>query len=594
MKKHSLYSCLCLATVLVTMVACDPWKDDTQLKDARYGQTLYEMLSAQSQLSDFMKVVDATSYADMLKNGALMTVFAPVNGTLPSLEGCGQDELGAWVATHIVGLQVVVDADGDLTVEGEKTDRLKMLSGKCATITGQIIKESNLPAGNGILHILTEPLPYYLNVSQMLATLGDGYEQIACIGSYQARVMDMDRSVQTGLDPNTGQPVYDTVWAEQNSFLDLYPLDDEEGDYSVVLLAQSALDSLKSKYGKYMHQLDSAQEVASILYEVTSDLVFDDLNVDPDQAGRYENLNGVLVDLDPQHQADCYICSNGKVYLFDEADIKIYENKIKTTYIEAEDYYDVYDGQSAWMVRSRSYARGGYDLMLKAQTSYTHTWFNYYADNDSTATLTKTNTYNDGDQTSYLLSKTNNAYAKYHPLMYSCTYNLYWVTYNDLSSQYYTIPAVDGVTQRALFLGDTIDIDDTNRNLPFAQEQKLTISFPGYPELRYNSGQINNNFSDYACFASSVAAGDASEHQIVRYRLIDTNNTKTSATYHYFLLDQIYTGKPDAFGDQTNLICPTYGQATFMVSATVRNTDKNAGMVFLDYIKLVPQVDVND
>ncbi len=591
MKNYSLCSRLCLVTLLVAMVACNPWKDETQLKDARYGQTLYETLSAQPQLSDFMKVVEAADYGEILKSGALLTVFAPVNGTLPALDMTDKDMLEGWLVNHIAGVQVVVDAQGDITLEGKKVERLMMAGGKCAYITKSMIQESNIPAANGVLHILKESLPYRLNVREYLETLG-GYEQVDCIKSYTQKVMDMEHSVQTGLDPITGQPVYDTVWTESNPFLELYPLDDEKEIFSVVLIEQEALDSLKSKYGKYMHQTDSAQQAADILYEVTSDLIFGELKVN--ESGRYLNIKDVLVDMQYEDITDTYQASNGMVYFMTAADIKLYENKIKTTYIEAEEYDDVYDGQNAWMVRSRSYARGGYDLMLKAQTSFTHTWFNYYAENDSTATITRTGTYNDNDQTSYLISKTNNSYAKYSPLMYSCGYNLYWVTYNDLSGQYYTIPSVEGVTQRALFLGDTIEIDDDFRNVPIEQEQKLMISFPGYPALRYNGGQINNNFSDYAVFATAVSAGDATEHQIIRYRPIDTNNTKSSATYHYFLIDKPYDGKPDAFGDKTNLICPTYGFASFMVAGTVRNTDKNAGMVFLDYIKLVPQVDVND
>ncbi len=586
---------VCLAALLLGLAACDPWKEDLKLKDNRYGQALDEVVSAQSQISRFNEVIMAAGYADMLKNASSLTVFAPTNDKMPQLDMNDKTALAAWLDNYIANMSIYVDNQGVLSVNGQELKSVTMLNGKNVAVSPSEIVESNLPAANGVVHIISTTLAYRENILDYLMSMTGSFEQIECIKSYSENVMDMDRSVQTGVDLATSQPIYDSVWKEQNVFLEEYPLGDEQQSFTVVLIGQSSLDTIKARYAKYMVQSDSLQMVNDIRREVTADLIFPEMEIAV--AGKYENLNGVLVDLDPANIIDTYEASNGRIYVMTEATIKIYENKIKTIIIEGEDYTATYDESSAgnaWFVRCRDWASGGKDLMLKGTTSWTFSWDEYYVAEDSTATISKTQTYNDGDQTSYLISKTNNAYAQFNPTLYSCGYNIYWVCNDDIAGHYYKIPAVEGTTQKMLFNGDSIEITDDNRNIPLTIEQKLLVSFPGQPVLKYSSGKIVNNFSPFACFGAATFAGNKEEVQVVRYRLIDTNNTSSSNTYLFYLFDVPFSGKADTYGDAKTLVSPTYGTATFFVSNTTRTTDKNAGQVFLDYIRLVPLVDVND
>ena len=154
--------------------------------------------------------------------------------------------------------------------------------------------------------------------------------------------------------------------------------------------------------------------------------------------------------------------------------------------------------------------------------------------------------------------------------------------------------------------------------------QKLLVSFPGEKVLERSSANvITGNFSstskpgftaNHTIMAARMTAGENIESQLVRYRVIQGHTVYPNS---YVLYDAVNPNNPqpitteDIYGKEGILICPYFGQATFFVSntclgefthsdATVQaylqsNKGSNApGMIFLDYIRLEPQVDPND
>jgi hypothetical protein len=382
--------------------------------------------------------------------------------------------------------------------------------------------------------------------------------------------MDMERSVQTGVDDN-GQSLYDTVWTTRNVFLENFPLNDEKQLFTYILLDNAALTALKTKYAKYFAQPDDAAAQETIDYEVTADLALTHQLIT--EAGRFLSLNGdgLLVDIvSPPPTEDAYQASNGIVYKVSSADIKIYENKIKTQIIEAENYTDRWDDGNGWALRYRNWASGGQDVMLKGTTRNT---VPYVEDVEVDGVITQKDTvhqfaydakYRSNDA---VANKASNAYLKYNPTLYSVPYKIYWVAYDDYEKHY-------------------TNFSDTQQ-LPMVLEQKLFISFPGKPALLRNSdAKISNNFSTNTVMAGKSVAGIREETPLERYTVTTTNEG-------LYILDKPSTAT-DAFGDPTTLISPAYGTATFFVANTPRELAANSGLLFLDYIKLVPLVDPND
>ncbi|MFT3751824.1 MAG: fasciclin domain-containing protein [Paludibacter sp.] len=556
-----------IAGVVLGFLSCNAWKEDIQLNDVNKGKTLNTLVGTNPDISTFARILELTGYNQLLEGQQMITVFAPSNDALKNVDLTDIAALKSLVQNYIAYMSYYKNAAGNFSNGADTVRVIEMLNKKNITINASDIQQANIVGANGVLHIIGTTIENRKNILEYLNEQ-DSYEQVQFIQSLQEQVMDSAKSIQTGVDPK-GKPLYDTVWTTRNTFLDAYPLADEQKSYTVVLLDNSVFDALKAKYAKYMYQKDSKAQNLEVVRQLTSDLVLKNTLID--KTGRYPSVGNVLVDIDPAYIIETYHASNGIVYKLSTAGIKMYENKIKTQIIEGENFSERWDGQSAWTTRFRSWASGGKDVMLKGSTRGNFSWTIHLPTKDSTATGSKTFVYT-GD--TYVQSKSTNAYIRYNPVMYSCDYEIYWVAYDNVASHTF--------------------VTNTGLTIPMPLEQKLLISFPGEAELkRETDGKITNNFSLYSAMAATSYAGTLSEQKLIRYRLNGDNNTSGSTNERLFLLD-IPSDGTDAFGSGSILKCPAYGNATFFVANTTRSTASYAGLMFLDYIRLVPKVDIND
>jgi hypothetical protein len=566
MRYYKLLVIACVGVFLPT--ACDPWADDAKLKDANLSKTLFELLQENPEVSTFVTILQKTGLDTLLRNEQSLTVFAPENKALQGMDLSDSEQLKAWVKNYIAPLSHYTDESKRFEMDG-----IQMLNGKTVPVAGSVVSGanvivSNLSGINGVIHIIDNIIIDRKNIWEYLQTQ-TGYEQVQIIQSLNELVMDMERSVQIGVDAN-GHALYDTAWVNRNVFLDRFPLDNEHAAFTCILLDNAVLTALKTKYAKYFVQTDAVAQQQRVDYEVTSDLVLQHQLIT--QSGRFlsQNGDGLLVDVNLTDIEDTYQASNGIVYKVSAADVKIYENKIKTQIIEAENYVSRWDDGNGWEIRYRSWASGGQDVMLKG---FTRNTVNYVLDveengvttpRDTTKTFTYNVKYRDNDA---VANKASNAYLKYNPTLYSTSYNIYWVAYDDYEKHY-------------------ANFTDTLQQ-PMVLEQKLFISFPGKPALvRGADAKISNNFSATTVMAGKSIAGIHEETLLQRY-------TVTTANEGLYILDKPAT-TADAFGDPSTIISPAYGTATFFVTNTPRELAVNSGLMFLDYIKIVPLVDPND
>lgn len=573
--KQLYYISAVIFTLLLT--ACDPWKDDTALIDGNSDKPLDEIVQTNNEISVFAEILQLTGYDKFIREQQSLTIFAPTNEALKSLDKSNTEKLTEWIENHIACLTYYTDKSGNFEATTVEMVNGKKVPVSTGSISGSNIIKNNLLGLNGVLHIIDSQITERKSIWDYMQEQ-NGYQQIDFIDSYYEKVMDMDKSTPNGIN-ELGQQVYDTVWVTRNTFLDYYPIDNENYDFTVVLLDNEVLNQLKTKYDKYMIQKDPVAQEKEVMRHLTSDLILHKQTLT--SQGRYQSVNNLLVDIDPANIKESYQASNGWVYKLSAADIKIYNNKIKEQIIEAEDYFSRYDGESTdplsdrWILRYRSYASGGQDMVLKGRTLNYVDWQYYDAELDST--LTGTATYDFRYPYRLLdqhLCRRSNAYIEYKPTVYSVDYNIYWMAYPENSD--FTIntsgtpPAESGMGVPPMIL-----------------EQKLFISFPGEENLKRDSeGVITGNFSPYSVMAGVTQAGVLEETKLTRYRANVANDG-------FFLLDQPYAGE-DSFGAGELLKSPGYGTATFYIANTPREKNATSGMVFLDYIRLVPLVDPND
>lgn len=560
--------CLSLSfCALLLLAACDPWKDDTTLIDGNGSKPLDEIVRQHSEVSTFASILKATGYDQFLQEKQALTVFAPTNEALKGLDLNNTEMLKEWIQNYIAYLSYYTDQNGEFGVEAIEMINEKSIPVTASSISGFGIVQSNLPGVNGVLHIIDSQIIARQSVWEYMQAQ-TGFAQSEFIASYNEEVMDMDKSVLLGVDEN-GQQVFDTVWVEQNTFLEAYPLDNERETFTVILLEEPALQALKTKYNKYLKRKEASETEKEVMKHISSDMILDKQEIN--EAGRFLSVNGYFVDLDPASISESYRASNGWVYKVSAADVKMYQNKIKEQLIEAEDYTYRYDGNTTdpltdyWQVRYRSWASNGQDVILMGRSYHTVTYSYYDEVGDSiVAGSSEVSHFYPDRQNRY--TKAPNAYLEYQPTLYSTDYQLSWLSYDDVASHY------------NVFGPDTFYLKI---------EQKLLISFPDEaPLVRTGEGVINNNFTVYSVMAAVSTAGTREETKLVRYRA-------NSLRDDLFTLDQPYTSE-DSFGTSDVLRSPTYGTATFFVANTTRGLNDRVGGLYLDYIRLTPLVNPND
>lgn len=578
--------------LLFFITACDSqWEDHTKTNELR-GKSLMEIISSNPETSVFASILQKTGYDVLLSGDKMMTVFAPINSALSGLDMNNTDALRNLVKNHLAYANYTV-TNGSFDKE-----RIMMLNDKYSNIEKtkingvSIVEEAgkyNLTVGNGILHLVSGAIPSQKNVFEYLQS-ESGNLQSDFIQKQNRMIMDMEKSIQIGVTPS-GKPLYDTIWRNENPFLQRFPLNDEAQKFTYILLPNSVVQRIENKYAKYFANNNSVKQDSIVRAELISDCILAPVVITAD--GRYASLGNVLMDIRTANIKEKYEASNGIVYKLDDAEVKIYENKVKTLKIEGENYFSFYaDNMNAWMMRERPGLSGGRDMVLNSPTTYNTTY--KYEDADTTINIAITRTFSPRDAT-YNAGRTNNCYIEYRPVINSVEYKIYWSGYNDYPA-HIKLPIVLSVNTGK----QTVTV---NTNITCKSSQKMLISLPELPRVNRLStnGNFVNNFSPNHLFTSSrFIAGVHEEKQLFKSPIntdvtllpfvMPTKNTSYTEEENFFT----YFEGEDKYGDKATIINSTYGVATVLISNTAENRATNSGMVFLDYFKLVPVVDPNE
>ena len=365
---------LCYLTICLTLFACqDDWNDHYgQTADTQYGDaTLYEVICAQPELSDFREVLDSVRmfannritpihYNEMLGEGQFFTVWAPTNGSFDKdslLQLCSTNEGDSLVELHFLKNHIARYAH---SVNG-KEESIKMLNSKTLDFNGSVfgnidIQTANVAANNGVLHIMQTPVSYYYNIYEALVSLDD-YKHIGSfLRSYQIDEFDETQSLAMGIVD--GKTVYvDSVFNVKNELLYKYGfINSEDSTYWMIVPTRAIWDSLYAEAETYynygtINKADSIHDYWSH-YALMQDLVYNP-NIEESildsirsttwnkaNAGKYHTYynafqpGGLFTQF-----SDSMTCANGTIYEIDHWPFdkeKIYFIPIKT---EAENKY---------------------------------------------------------------------------------------------------------------------------------------------------------------------------------------------------------------------------------------------------------------
>lgn len=547
MKKiiHDIQYIFLFAVISLLGSSCnDQWDDHVAINEKTMQGTVLDAIKENSDFSSFYEILKETGYDEILAGDYEFTVLAPNNAAVASYSKADKQTKLAIVKNHIAFI-----AYNTNQLAGK--ERLSMVNGKNMMLSSLTIdtNKRNIVCNNGILHMVNKVMEPAKSIDEYLQSIAkETYIQIDSLYAKTVKVMDSDKSIQTGVDEN-GQAVYDTVWKVQNYYLDAMPINNEDSMYTFVLLDNENFNTIKAKYAKYMRQINDERTDSLVTDELIRDLVF--------RNEETTALSGVKVDFSHATVVSEYKASNGLVKVMKGVDIKMKENKIKTIWVEGESYLSALNADVV-STRMRPWARGGKDIMVSSTSMQTRDSIS--ADDGVTVVpINYTFTYNTNKQ-----NKDCNFYLRYVVKMNSVDYDIYWLSYDDMEQHI----AQDKHPESTLRFG-----------------QKLFASMPFEKVLSRADNNINNNYlGNQIAFGARSTAGIMKEEHLCKYALDVIPKT--------IMLNPIEE-------DPYTFTVPRMGKVTLMVCNTAEYSDVakksiTGGMMFLDYIKFVPRVEEGD
>lgn len=326
----------------------DSWDDHYDQESANGTESLLKLVESNPQLSDFCAVLRSThiynnnhptevTFADLLAADQTLTVWAPVNGTF------NVDSLIELAATQkgdsAVGLHFVANhiAHNLYNMNKGTDESVKMFNNKTLPLSGTNLYNSgvqsgkfNIPATNGLLHIMEDDAQYTYNVYEGLTTI----EEFSHLGNFFARYekqeLDEERSIQSGIVD--GHKVYsDSVMVKENSLFRVFENIMEEDSAYTMLVPDASMwrevyDEAAAKFN--FGNIEKADSISEYWTTVTllSDLIYNrnkqraDSLFSTSYSNRewpyhvYHNPTEAGNVMDKANFKDSLQCSNGYIY----------------------------------------------------------------------------------------------------------------------------------------------------------------------------------------------------------------------------------------------------------------------------------------
>jgi uncharacterized surface protein with fasciclin (FAS1) repeats len=538
------------------MTGCYETAWESHVSNNTYSKyNLSEVIAQKPELSTFYKVLKKTGYDQYLSSAISVTVFAPKNDAWSSVDTTNNAQLLKTISNLIVYKSYFTDSP-------DLYKSLKSINGKNIfydstekTFNGASIDTTknncNLRASNGVIQLTDKVIELKDNIWEYLATKTDN-SQFKYINSLNKKTMDLTKSIAIGVDLS-GKTKYDTVWTNVNNFLKAYPIDNEDSLYTYIILENTDFNSLYTKYKPYFQMPSLAKTDSATNFNVCQDFVFKG-DHDITTLDTLTNVDGVKVPLKNIVIKDSYVTSNGRVYVVSGLTIPL-KNKIKPIKIEGENFNRASDANYIF-TRYKLWASGQRDIAFSGGETQSDTLYRKTT-GARDSIVSKTYFIN-----SNLVANTANFFIEYKAKVNSANYDIYYVAYDDNAN----------------------DADLTYRNYGvYKVIQKLFISMPGGLPLAKGitdntAGVANNYLGESKCFVGQGMAGVRELTKLKQMNLVPTTQLVDFAT-------PITTANSDV------MTVTNTGTLTMWLCNTARsNAASRQGLLFLDYILLVPRV----
>jgi len=315
------------------------WDDHNQITDSNLKNNLYEAIKQNTSLGKFSDMLAKTGYDKIISSSKTYTVWAPTDQALQTLDPAILNDtarLKLFVGNHIANQSYL---EGGAT----GTLRVQVLNGKYITITAASFDSAHIVApnqyaNNGVFHTIDKFIPRYDNCWEFVKNTTAVPLMKSFLSSLDTLIRDPSKAVQIGVDPSTGQPVYQpgTGYVPHNKFLDsVVDVSDESGQYTLVLLTDNAYTTESAKITPWFATgtADSTNYLSR--FHLVKDLAFKGMYTLAQLPDTLVSNYGVKTPMVKSAIVATYKTSNGIVYIMNQVNFTK-ENKFPSIYIQGE------------------------------------------------------------------------------------------------------------------------------------------------------------------------------------------------------------------------------------------------------------------
>lgn len=287
---------ICSAMVCGFTACSDSWDDHYDVEGTNGTETIYQLVKDNPQLSDFMRVLEAThiynnskrtqvTYAQLINADQALTVWAPLNGSfnVDSLLSICQTTKG----DSIVGRHFVMNhiAHNLYNMNAQTSENVRMLNDKFLALSPKALynanvvgNDYNIPAVNGLLHVVDNDAMYTYNIYEGLTSVGDFSHIGDFLKRYEKLELDEERSIQA--DVVDGMKVYsDSVIVIENNLFKVFDkIMAEDSVYGMLIPDQTTWNTVYNEAKAYFNygSIEKADSVSEYWTNVSliRDLIF--------------------------------------------------------------------------------------------------------------------------------------------------------------------------------------------------------------------------------------------------------------------------------------------------------------------------------
>lgn len=275
-------------TVGAMTTACSDWDDHYDANGSATGSatsTLWENISANENLSDFVSLAKKAGYDKVLSNSQTYTVWAPLNGSF-DYETLNNMNLATmkkqFMQNHVAHFNYPATGSIDQRVYMINEKMKKFVGNGTYTMGGTELTKVNIPNSNGTLHTINGKLDFGFNIYESINADEYPLDSVsAYFAKYDMKKLDADNSVKGPVVD--GQITYlDSVIVEYNALANRMSalINSEDSNYTLILPTNEAwiekkeyLDSILDYLPSYQYAKTFPEKFDSLKKSTDRDLV---------------------------------------------------------------------------------------------------------------------------------------------------------------------------------------------------------------------------------------------------------------------------------------------------------------------------------